>query len=622
MLYEKLKEANKAAIDWLFAKQSHEGWWTDELETNVTMTAEHIMLLAFIDLPFDPIREAAIKHILSCQRYDGSWSLYYKGPADLSTTIEAYVALKFLGYDPGSEPMKKALKVIHRMGGLAKARVFTKMWLALFGQYPWEGVPSLPPEMIFLPHWIPFNIYDFACWARQTIAPLLIVLTKKPVKNPPCELRELIAPGTPKKALMTVPGSGIFWWIDRAIKLYNRLPRHPMRETAYQKIVKWIIERQEADGSWGGIQPPWVYSIIALNLQGYSNDHPVIRKALTGLDSFSICDDKGWRLQACESPVWDTAWAILALRRSGIPQNDPHIVKAVEWLINQQILDVKGDWAIKCDSDVKPGGWAFEFENDLYPDIDDTAVVVLSLLAADAHQDHPDRIQRAVDWIIAMRSQNKAWGAFDKDNTNQAVYKIPFADFGAMIDPPTEDVTAHAVEMLARVDPVKYKDIIQPACKYLLSCQDPRGCWFGRWGVNYIYGTWCVVTALLAVDKQAFKEPIERACQWLISHQNPDGGWGETCYTYEDASLAGIGDSTPSQTAWALITLLEAGLTKHPAIEKGLEYLVDSQENGTWNEDFFTGTGFPRDFYINYHMYRHIFPTMALGIAISKIRQD
>jgi squalene-hopene/tetraprenyl-beta-curcumene cyclase len=605
-----LDEALKAAVRWLLDHQSEEGWWVGELETNVTMTAEHILLLRFLGLDVESIRPGAVRHILNNQRDDGSWALYFNGPADLSTTIEAYAALKVLGVDPGSVPMQRALHVIHQQGGVVKARVFTKIWLALFGEYPWSGVPSMPPELVYLPPNVPFNLYDFACWARGTIAPLLIVLSRRPVRPLGCSLSELLVPGT-EPLLTKVPGSGIFWWIDKLLKLYDRLPVQPERVRACKQLVDWIVAHQEADGSWGGIQPPWVYSLIALNLEGMSIDHPVLRRGIEGLERFALEDEGGWRLQACMSPVWDTAWAILALRRAGLEPSHPSLQRAVNWLLREQISG-GGDWQVRSKG-VECGGWAFEFENDIYPDIDDTAIVVLALLAAGSAEVVRPAVDRAVRWVLAMRSSNGAWGAFDKDNTRELIYRIPFADFGAMIDPPTEDVTAHVLEMLAAVGYTPAHKVIAEGLSYLRRMQREDGSWFGRWGVNYIYGTWGAISALTALH--AGDDMIQRGVSWLLAKQNDDGGWGETCYSYENESFAGVGDSTPSQTAWSVLSLQAAGLSDHPACQRGLEYLRERQSNGTWEEREYTGTGFPRDFYINYHLYRHLFPTMALAGA-------
>ncbi|HEX6965203.1 MAG TPA: squalene--hopene cyclase [Gemmatimonadaceae bacterium] len=605
-----MRSALSSAVEWLLARQQPDGWWVGELETNVTMTAEHVLLLRFLGVGIDAIREGAIRHILRNQRDDGSWALYADAPADLSTTIEAYVALKVLGLDPEWSPMQRALGVIRKLGGVAEARVFTKIWLALFGEYPWDGIPTMPPELIYLPPWTPFNLYDFSCWARGTIAPLTIVIARRPVRELGVDLPELVVDGA-RVRLAKVPGAGAFWWLDALLKLYERQPVHPGRTRARSRLVQWITERQESDGSWGGIQPPWVYSLIALSLEGMPHDHPVMRRGLEGLQRFVLDDDVGWRLQACMSPVWDTAWAVRALRAAGLEREHPALRCAVQWLLDEQIpADARGDWRVRCPN-VECGGWPFEFDNDTYPDIDDATVVVLALLEAGDRARVSPAVERARRWVLAMRSSNGAWAAFDRDNTRAAVYRIPFADFGAMIDPPTEDVTAHVLEMLAALHAGVHDPYVAGGLAYLRRTQRPWGSWFGRWGVNHIYGTWCVVSALAALGTG--RDMIDRAARWLLHVQNRDGGWGESCYSYEDESFAGVGRSTPSQTAWAVLTLQLASLGTHPTCVRGLEFLREHQRDGTWDEPEYTGTGFPRDFYINYHLYRHLFPTMALA---------
>lgn len=599
------------AVDWLLQRQDPAGWWTAEMETNVTMTAEHLLLLRFLGVSHAPIAEGARRHLLEKQRADGSWALYFDAPGDLSTTVEAYTALRLLGLDAAAGPLQRARHFIIDQGGLAEARVFTKMWLAMFGEYPWDGVPSMPPELVHLPAGAPLNLYDFACWARGTIAPLLIVLSRRPVRPLGFSVAELVAPGSAPR-LHRVPGTGVFWWLDRLQKLYERLPRQPGRGRARAQLTDWIVEHQEADGSWGGIQPPWVYSLIALNLEGMDLDHPVMQRGLDGLhERFAVSDERGWRLQACMSPVWDTAWAVLALRDAGLPRSHPAIRSAVRWLLGEQI-SAGGDWQVRVARE-DCGGWAFEFDNDIYPDVDDTAVVVLALLEGGEGPAARAAALRGARWAVAMRSRNGAWGSFDRDNTRQLVYRIPFADFGAMLDPPSEDVTAHVLEMLAGLGTRVSDPVVRGGLRYLAREQRPWGSWWGRWGVNHIYGTWCVVSALAALGCGGPRLP--RAVDWLLGVQNPDGGWGETCHSYEDESFAGVGVSTASQTAWAVMALHSGGRGSHPAVRRGLDFLRTRQQAGTWAEPEFTGTGFPRDFYLNYGMYRHLFPTMALARA-------
>jgi squalene-hopene/tetraprenyl-beta-curcumene cyclase len=606
-----MDDALERSVQWLLDRQAPAGWWTGELETNVTMTAEQILLFRFLGVDVEPVKAGAIEHILHHQRSDGSWALYYDGPADLSTTIEAYVALKVLGHPEQSDQMRRALAVISRLGGLAEARVFTKIWLALFGVYPWDGIPSLPPEIIDFPLWMPFNVYDFACWARGTVAPLTIVVTKRPVRSLGVDVSEVVNDGT-QHAMHHVPGSGWMWWLDGVLKIYDRWKSNPWRDRAMQRVAQWVVDRQEADGSWGGIQPPWVYSLIALDLMGYSLDHPVMRRGLAGCDRFTIDDAQGWRFQACMSPVWDTAWALRALALAGLDRTDPAMRRAVHWMLDEQIpADAPGDWRVRNDL-CGANGWAFEFDNDAYPDIDDTAVVVLSLLEAGERDDVAHAVESGTTWTLAMRSRNGAWAAFDQDNTRELLYRMPFADFGALIDPPTEDVTAHVLEMLAALGRGPGDPYVDDGLRYLRETQRADGSWWGRWGVNFVYGTWCVISALAPL--RTGRDMLERGAAWLIARQNADGGWGETCHSYADESFAGVGASTASQTAWAVNALQLAGLPEHPATRRGLAFLKETQTpDGTWDEPHFTGTGFPRDFYLNYHLYRHLFPLMALA---------
>ncbi len=600
------------AVDRLLATQHADGWWTDELQTNVTMTAEHVLLLRFLGVPHDSIRQGAVDHILHHQRADGSWALYYDGPADLSTTIEAYVALKVLGVDPLADPMRRALRVIRTLGGLTQTRVFTKIWMAMFGAYPWDGIPTMPPEIAHLPAWMPFNLYDFSCWARGTVAPLCIVIARRPVRELGVAVGEIVNPGTQART-HSVPGSGPLRYADKVLKLYEASPFKPGRDAACEKVAQWIVQRQESDGSWGGIQPPWVYSLIALSLQGFALDHPVMRKGLQGMERFAFSDDSGWRFQACMSPVWDTAWAVRALYQAGLRSDHPAMRKAVAWLLSEQIpAGAPGDWQIRCKG-VEGGGWAFEFDNDAYPDVDDTAAIVCALLEGGRSELVRPAVERAVKWTLAMRSSNGAWASFDRNNTSEILYRMPFSDFGAMIDPPTEDVTAHVLEMLAMLGAGENDPYVAGGLQYLRRAQKPWGSWFGRWGVNHIYGTWCVVSALAQLE--VGRDMIAKATRWTIGKQNADGGWGESCHSYVDESFAGVGTSTCSQTAWAVMTLQWAGMGRHGAARRGLEFLRDRQRSdGTWDEPYFTGTGFPRDFYLNYHMYRHLFPMMALAM--------
>ena len=628
-----VRAALDKACDHLLGLQDEAGWWKGELETNVAIEAEDLLLRQFLSIRTAQQTEETARWIRAQQRDDGTWANFYAGPADLSTTVEAYVALKLAGDDPALAHMAKAAEYIRSCGGVERARVFTRLWLALFGLWSWDDLPTMPPEMIFLPSWFPLNIYDWACWARQTVVPLTIVNTIRPRRPIGFEIDELRTGALPEPPAPLWTVAGAFQSLDRALHKYARLarrgPARSLRKLAMRRAAEWIIARQEADGSWGGIQPPWVYSIMALHLLGYSLDHPVLRRGLDGLDGFTIREQTDgensepvWvrRLEACQSPVWDTALALIALVDAGLSPDDPRLVKAAQWLVGEEIT-VTGDWAVRRPQ-LLPGGWAFEFENDGYPDTDDTAEVVLALLRARI----PDQqrldaaVRRGVAWSVGMQSNDGGWGAFDADNTRELILKLPFCDFGAVIDPPSADVTAHMVEMLGLLGRAD-----DPECRrgiaWLLDHQEADGSWFGRWGANHVYGMGAVLPALAAAGISPSAPAVRRAVRWLEQHQNDDGGWGEDLRSYGEPHIwAGRGASTASQTAWALMALLAAG-EDSPAVQRGIAFLIETQRpDGTWDEPYYTGTGFPGDFYINYHLYRLIFPVTALGRYLSAHR--
>jgi squalene-hopene/tetraprenyl-beta-curcumene cyclase len=594
----------KAACDHLLGLQASEGWWKGELETNVTMDAEDLLLREFLGVRTDADTAEAARWIRSQQRPDGTWANFHGGPANLSTTIEAYTALRLAGDPADAGHLARARSYILESGGIEASRVFTRVWLALFGQWSWDDLPVMPPEMMFLPSWFPLNVYDWACWARQTIVPLTVVSALRPVRPLPFDLDEL------RTGRTTPAKPGFFTVLDRALHVYQRHTLRRLRASALRRAADWIVARQEADGSWGGIQPPWVYSLMALHLLGYDLEHPVMKRGLAGLDRFTIHDERGRRLEACQSPVWDTVLAITALRDADLPADDPALVRAADWVLREEIRG-PGDWSVRR-PDLAPGGWAFEFDNDGYPDTDDTAEVVLALRRVE-HPDAPPAIRRGTRWLAGMASRDGGFGAFDADNTRKLCLRLPFCDFGAVIDPPSADVTAHVVEALAAQGEASSAEA-RRAVVWLLKAQEADGSWFGRWGANHVYGTGSVVPALVAAGVRPDKPVIRRAVAWLEAHQNADGGWGEDLRSYQDPVWIGRGASTPSQTAWALLALLAAGERSSAAVLGGVRWLVEHQRpDGTWDEDYFTGTGFPGDFYINYHLYRLVFPISALG---------
>lgn len=627
--------------------QHADGWWWGELESNPTMEAEYIFLTHILGVQDSERNRRIANHIERRQGEDGGWSLYYGGPGDLSTSAECYTALKIAGVDVDSPQMRRAREFILSLGGVPKTRVFTKIWLAMMGQWEWRGTPYLPPEIMFVPGWAPFNIYSFASWTRATVVPMTIILSENPTYPLPPEqaIDELFPDGKKNTDYSLPPPSALTpdWFVyiaDRMLHTGERFPFKPLRGPARRRVEEWIVQHQEKDGSWGGIQPPWVYSLIALRQLGYDVDHPVMRQGLAGFEGFGIGDTEDtWRLQACISPVWDTALTVNAMLESGISSDDPAIVRASDWLVSRQIRE-PGDWQIKLPS-VEPAGWAFEFDNNSYPDTDDVAEVLLAIGRGQVSDlaGRDSAVNAGTRWLMAMQSTNGGWGSFDRDNTSRITVKLPFFDFGEVIDPPSVDVTAHILEALGVLGRPVDSPEIRRAVKYIWEEQEPDGAWFGRWGVNYLYGTGAVLPGLEAIGFDMSGPDVQKAADWVVSHQNPDGGWGETCASYADPRLRGKGDSTASQTGWALLALIAAGRVDSEAVAKGVNYLVMSQRpDGAWDEPQYTATGFPgygvgnrrfksmetsekdllpvelpAGFMIKYHMYRIYWPLLALG---------
>lgn len=654
LLSGNLDRSIEAALDWIEARQDPEGFWVGHLETNACMEAE--WLLAFHIIGYrHPQTDRIIKGIIDRQRADGSWEIYFEAETgDINTTVECYAALRAYGYRPESPELARARAWILANGGLSEVRVFTRYWLALIGEWPWERTPNVPPEIIRAPLWFPFNIYHFACWARATMVPIAVLSARRPVRPLPADRRldELFPEGRDhfdySRRRHSVSWSFWQWFfrrVDRVLHVVQGARFTPGREAAIRRCLEWIIRHQDADGAWGGIQPPWIYSVMAIHNEGYSLDHPVLRQALATLDEhWSYERDGALYIQACESPVWDTLLTCLAYQDCDQnPRESAAYRKALRWLLDQQVLET-GDWSVKL-PDVAPGGWAFERANRFYPDLDDTGVAMMVLGRARSRVADPQPVDAAIDrarkWVVAMQSRGGGWGAFDKDNNKDLLTMIPFADFGETLDPPNVDVTAHVLEGLASCGVDGAASCIERAVAYLKAEQEADGSWFGRWGVNHIYGTAAVLTAFEAIGEDMGAEPMQRAAHWLLSRQNPDGGWGETCASYVNAAHRGRGPSTPSQTAWAVMGLLACGATRHwPAVQGGLTYLMARQlPDGSWHEPQYTGTGFPgygvgaridpgrsrsalaqgqelsRGFMINYNLYRHYFPLMALGRA-------
>jgi squalene-hopene/tetraprenyl-beta-curcumene cyclase len=623
VIKSKLDRAIARSQEHLLNIQDPDGYWWGELESNVTITAEVVLLHKIWQTDKTRPLAKAEAYLRSQQREHGGWELYYGDGGELSTSVEAYMALRLLGV-PASDPvLVKAQQFILQRGGISKTRIFTKLHLALIGCYDWRGLPSLPASIMLLPEDFPLTIYEMSSWARGSTVPLLIVFDRHPIfeLDTPIRLDELYAEGI-NNVRYELPRNNdwtdIFLTLDKAFKLADKLNLVPLREEGIAAAEKWVLERQEATGDWGGIIPAMLNSLLALRTLNYNVHDPIIQRGLTAIDNFAIETKEHYRIQACVSPVWDTAWCLRALVESGIAPDHPALVKAGEWLVNKQILDY-GDWVVK-NKGTTPGGWAFEFDNRFYPDLDDSAVVVMGLSQVKLINEAEKRqaIARCLNWMASMQCKPGGWAAFDLDNDQDWINLIPYGDLKAMIDPNTADVTARVLEMLGECSLTMDERRVQRAIAYLISEQEVDGSWFGRWGVNYIYGTSGVLSALSLIAPSRCYSQIQQGAAWLVSCQNQDGGWGETCASYDDPSLKGTGISTASQTAWALIGIMAAmeatQFTGQIAVTRGIEYLLNTQQaDGTWDEAQFTGTGFPCHFYLKYHLYQQYFPLQALA---------
>ena len=652
----------RAAAEWLIDHQKPDGHWVGPAESNACLDAQWCLALWFVGLENHPLRVRLGRSLLDKQRPDGSWQVYYGAPnGDINATVEAYAALRSLGHRDDEPALSNARAWIAAKGGLRNVRVFTRYWLALIGEWPWEKTPNIPPEVIWFPLWFPFSIYNFAQWARATLMPITILSARRPSRPlPPQNRLNALFPEGRESFDYELPikaNAGawdkFFRGADKVLhalqNLGDKLNLGLWRGAAIRHVLEWIIRHQDADGAWGGIQPPWIYGLMALHVEGYALNHPVMAKGLGALDDPSWRMDAGEAssIQATNSPVWDTILTLLAFEDADVLGNYPAAVeKSVQWVLDRQVR-VRGDWSVKLPR-VKPGGWAFEYANDFYPDIDDTAVALIALapLRHDPKwqaQGIEQSIQLGIDWLIGMQSHGGGWGAFDKDNDKKILTKIPFCDYGEALDPPSVDVTAHVIEAFGKLGLSRSHPVMIRALDYVRREQEADGPWFGRWGVNYIYGTGAVLPALAAIGEDMSQPYVGRACDWLVARQQDNGGWGESCASYVDAKMSGYGTATASQTAWALMALLAANRSQdREAIERGCLFLVETQSGGTWVEPEYTGTGFPgygvgqtikindpllserlmqgpelsRAFMLRYDLYRHYFPLMALGRAL------
>jgi squalene-hopene/tetraprenyl-beta-curcumene cyclase len=627
-----LDAAIARAVDALFARQEPAGFWWAELQSNVSITAE-VLLLHRVWGSFERVpRAAAERYFREEQREHGGWELAYGDGGELSVSIEAYMALRLLGVPARDPGLRRARRFILERGGITRSRIFTKMHLALLGAYEWSGLPALPPWLMVLPERGPLSIYDLSSWARGSTVPLILLFDRKPVYGPPLDMDELYIEGRANARFALPRGNDpvehFFNAADTVLKWAERAGVVPLRERGLALAEKWTVERQEQTGDWGGIIPAMLNALLALRAAGYDANDPVVVRGFAAVDGFTITAGGAYRVQPCISPVWDTGLAVRALVDAGVRRDDPRLARAVSWLLEKQIVARYGDWSVKNRTG-KPGGWAFEFDNAWYPDVDDTAVVAMALGAVDHPQ--PERVRgalaRAAGWVATMQCATGGWGAFDVDNDKSWLNRIPYGDLKAMIDPSTADVSARVLEMIARCGLDDFdEERSARALNFLLGEQERDGAWFGRWGVNYVYGTSGALAALGPMPRRPgetrrIDEAVVRGAVWLKSVQQTGGGWGESTASYKDPALRATGPTTASQTAWGLIGLLACverlpriAHAFEPAIERGVDYLLRTQRaDGSWDEPEFTGTGFPNHFYLNYHLYRLHFPLTALG---------
>ncbi|MEI6234613.1 MAG: squalene--hopene cyclase [Planctomycetota bacterium] len=616
-----------SARDWLIERQNPEGWWCAELEADTTLESYFILFKTLFGHRDDPKIPKLAKVIRDCILPEGAWNIFEGGPPEISISCLSYFAMKLAGV-PASDPdMIKSRDAILKMGGVVKANTYTKYYLAFFDQYDWDHVPAIPPEMILLPKSSPIHIYDMSSWSRTIFVPLGIIYALKPVciVPPECQIDELFVGGREHADLRLqrddkpVTWKNFFLLTDKALKIAQKFPIDPVRNFAIKKAEEWMLERFPMSGGLSAILPAMMNSVIALKCLGYAEDHPLVVEGIRELDALEIYDEKTdtIRVQPCVSPVWDTCISVYAMGQTGIDPNHPAMKKGASWLLKKQTT-LPGDW--QHANSAPPGGWYFEFLNEFYPDVDDTCMTLMALHHVNAPEGK-DVQQKAMDrglvWMLGMQNDDGGWASFDKGNDKEFLTKVPFADHNAMIDPSTSDITSRVIESLSF-----FKDkgftlnhpVIQRGIEFIKKDQCQDGSWFGRWGVNYIYGTWQVLRGMKLIGEDMNKGWLRRGVEWFLHHQNTDGGWGESIESYETPSLKGIGASTPSQTAWALMGLISANQTNSQAVRRGIKYLLDTQtSDGTWDETLWTGTGFPKVFYLKYHYYRHYFPMMALA---------
>jgi len=604
---------------WLLGQQRADGHWVGELEGDTILESEYVLLMAFLGREREDRCLRLCHYMLKQQRPDGGWSIYPGGPFELSASVKAYFALKLTGFPTSHPAMTKAKAAILAAGGAQNCNSFTRFYLALLAQIPYEHCPCVPPELTLLPKKLGFSLCAMSSWTRTIVVPLSIISAYKPKRDLPTErgIGELFRDDLPREPAHSHQGicwENFFLGVDRTLKGLDRWLPQSWRKRGIKASHRWMIDHFENSDGLGAIFPPMIYSVVALDCLGYDRDHEYFRWALKQLDDLFLEDERGLRIQPCVSPIWDTAISIIALLDAGLSNEHSAIRQSVRWLLDREVRQ-PGDWMDRRPG-IEPTGWHFQYQNGHYPDIDDTAMVLIALeRSASSHDPETQAaVTRAVNWLLAMQNRDGGWAAFDVDIDNEILTKVPFADHNAILDPSCADITARILEILGALGYRAEHPAIARALDYLWSTQEQEGCWYGRWGVNYIYGTWQVLLGLRAIEFPLDHPRVRKAADWLESVQQSSGGWGESCDSYEDSLLKAVGLETASQSAWAVLGLIAAGRERSHSVQRGVEYLLQTQnEDGSWDETEFTGTGFPKVFYLRYHFYRIYFPLMALG---------
>ena len=624
---EEIARAIARAQENLLGQQKPDGHWCGELLVDSTLCSDYVVFMHWCGEVDAQLQRRCVRHILKRQLPEGGWNIYHGGPSEINASVKAYFALKLAGCSVDAPFMQEARATIMRLGGIPQMNTFSKLYLALLGVFPWKYLPAIPVEMVFLPGWAPFHVYKMSSWSRAMLLPLSIINHFKPTRVLPGEkqLHELYPLGT-EQADLRLPRSETFWtWrnfflrLDDTLKFLQPLRLGLLRRRALEAAERWMLERiGEGSDGLAAVYPAMLNSLIALRALGYSKRNPVYAKAEKDFAGLFVDDPEDFRIQPCLSPVWDTAITIISLADSGVPPEHPALQKAADWLVNKEVR-IRGDWAVN-NSYPEASGWAFEYNNVFYPDVDDTAMVLMALRLVQPKDPQllNQLFRRALGWQLSFQCHDGGWAAFDKNVTTPWLEDMPFADHNAILDPTCSDLTARTLELLGYIGFDRNTECVRDGIKYLIATQDDDGSWYGRWGVNYIYGTWQVLRGLWAIGEDMTQDWILRGRDWLESCQNSDGGWGETCGTYESPSTKGIGPSTASQTAWAIMGICACGDLDRPSIQRGLRYLLRSQNpDGSWDEEQITGTGFPRTFYLKYDMYRQNFPLLALATYVN-----